>query len=288
MNDIFKQVDDFNLDILGLPVPEKPTMLQGPRKDWALTALREEVDEFADAETVEEQMDALGDLMFFAAGRFTEAGVAAHPVIAEITRANMSKERGSLSKRPGSMGYDAVKPDGWKAPEHVLRPHKRAAKPKIVVVGYAGHGKDTVANRLASRHGFDYKASSMYCAEHIIFPKMYHLFSSVQTCYNVRDDWRPEWRAAIEEYLTDDQARLGRKLLSDHDIYCGIRSVAEMEAVHDAGIADLVVWVDATERLPDEPLSSCEINKSYADIVIENNGEEIELLEKVDRLAALL
>lgn len=115
------KAEDFNRDIVALPVPLKPAILKTERVAWAHVALQEEIGEFLEAchnDDVLEAADALIDLVYFALGRLTEMGVPAAAVLEEVQRANMEKERGSLSKRPGSMGHDAIKPEGWKAPDH--------------------------------------------------------------------------------------------------------------------------------------------------------------------------
>lgn len=115
------KAEEFNREVVALPVPPKPVILKADRLAWAHTALQEELDEFIGAcndDDVLEASDALIDLIYFALGRLTEMGVPAAAVFDEVQRANMDKQRGSLSKRPGSMGHDAVKPEGWEAPDH--------------------------------------------------------------------------------------------------------------------------------------------------------------------------
>lgn len=115
------KVEDFNYGIVGLPIPHVPAVLSEPRKEWAITALNEELAEFRDATDqgdVLEAADALIDLVYFALGRLVEMGVPAMAVFNEVQRANMDKKRGELSKRPNSKGFDAVKPAGWKSPDH--------------------------------------------------------------------------------------------------------------------------------------------------------------------------
>lgn len=112
---------EFNEKIIGLPIPEKATVLGPERAAWALTALNEELKEFETATgtaNVEEAADALIDLVYFALGRLVEMGVPAVAVFEEVQRANMEKTRGELSKRPYSKGFDAVKPKGWTGPDH--------------------------------------------------------------------------------------------------------------------------------------------------------------------------
>jgi predicted HAD superfamily Cof-like phosphohydrolase len=115
------KVAEFNREVVALPIPETPQVLGEQRRTWANAALQEELKEFndaADAGDVLEAADALIDLVYFALGRLVEMGVPATAVMDEVQRANMDKERGELSKRPGSMGHDAIKPTGWQAPDH--------------------------------------------------------------------------------------------------------------------------------------------------------------------------
>jgi hypothetical protein len=53
------------------------------------------------------------------------------------------------------------------------------------------------------------------------------------------------------------------------------------------GLFDLIVWVDAGERLPHEDASSFNIDKSCADIIVENNGSYEEFVDKVIRLGKI-
>jgi predicted HAD superfamily Cof-like phosphohydrolase len=115
------KVAEFNREVVALPIPKTPQVLGKQRRTWANAALQEELKEFndaADAGDVLEAADALIDLVYFALGRLVEMGVPATAVMDEVQRANMDKERGELSKRPGSMGHDAVKPACWQAPDH--------------------------------------------------------------------------------------------------------------------------------------------------------------------------
>lgn len=115
------KVEQFNRDVVDLPIPLTPTIISDERHAWARTALQEELDEFTaacQAEDVLEAADALVDLAYFALGRLVEMGVPAQAVFDGVQRANMAKRKGELSKRPGSLGHDAVKPEGWTPPDH--------------------------------------------------------------------------------------------------------------------------------------------------------------------------
>ncbi len=111
----------FDRAVIGLPLPDRPTTLGADRRRWAVLAFTEEVREFVDATKagdVVEAADALVDLVYFALGRLEEMGVPFGPVWDAVQEANMGKVRGEWTKRPGSLGHDAVKPEGWEPPDH--------------------------------------------------------------------------------------------------------------------------------------------------------------------------
>lgn len=116
--DPFALTGRFNREICGISDPDSPTRLQPARKEWTLAALKEEVNEFEDATELVDEVDALVDLIYFAAGRLQEMGVDGAKAFLEVHRCNMNKVRGELSKRPGSLGHDAVKPPGWTGPDY--------------------------------------------------------------------------------------------------------------------------------------------------------------------------
>lgn len=278
---LFKKVEHFNRSVTGIPIPRKPARLSPERKQWFLTAMREELQEFADAETIEDELDAILDAIYFCAGRVSEMGIEGMPDFDAVHTCNMEKQKGTLSKRPGSKGHDAVKPEGWKPPRAILEPIKR----KILVLGHARHGKDTVAELLRDRHGFSFTSSSLFCAEHVVYPSLKATYDSAEECFEDRNNHRAVWYNIISSYLADDPALLGRNIFAEHDIYVGVRSDDEYTAIMTEGLADFVVWVDASNRLPDEDESSFTLTDIRADFIIDNNGDESDLTVQVDKLA---
>ena len=114
-------VEEFMHEVIDFPVPDHPTLLQANRLEWFEHVIREEMDEHRKAHqegSLPEAADAIVDMVYFGLGRLVEMGVTVGPVWDAVHFANMAKRRGTLSKRPNSMGYDAVKPEGWKAPDH--------------------------------------------------------------------------------------------------------------------------------------------------------------------------
>ena len=209
-----------------------------------------------------------------------------------------------MSKRPGSLGHDAIKPEGWTAPD--LRPYVAltrrdldvsfgniygasppSLKPKILVVGYARHGKDTVCEKLRDQYGFSFMSSSMFCAEKVVMPEMNangHHYRTLEECYEDRVNHRQAWYEAIARYNSDDPVRLGRELIAEYDIYCGLRSSQELHACRNAGLFDAIIWIDASERKPPESKDSCTVEQWMADFTLDNNGS----LEDLDRNLAVL
>ena len=51
---------------------------------------------------------------------------------------------------------------------------------------------------------------------------------------------------------------------------------------------DIIIWVDASKRLPLEPGTSFNINMSDADVIVENNGTFEEFVEKSKRIGKVL
>lgn len=342
-------VHRFNADIIGLPIPETPTRLGEARKEWALDALNEEVGEFFAAETLEDEVDALVDLSYFALGRLVEMGIVPGLVFDEVHEANMRKRRGELSKRPNSLGFDAVKPEGWTGPN--LLPYLsldrsavramydvklatlelaeaaqmldvergEAGKPKFLILGHARHGKDTVAEILSDEYGFAFASSSLFCAEKVIWDAIHnqqaaidrHIaagspgmsagqlieelsmmaareYPSYAQCFADRGNFRAAWFSLIAAYCYPDKERLAREIFAENDIYVGIRNKRELNAVLNAGLADVTIWVDASERVDQEPMASCTVEPWMAMFTIDNNGSAEDLHRNVHQLMSTL
>lgn len=152
--------------------------------------------------------------------------------------------------------------------------------PKVLVVGHMRHGKDTFAKILADKYGLKKKDSSRASCEIFLFEKLKQKYGykTIDECYEDRVNHRAEWHDEIKEFNADDKTRLARAIMQDNDIYVGMRSRLEIDACVAAGVFDMVVWVDALDRLPPEPESSFDIDISCADFIVDNNGPE-DLLE---------
>lgn len=408
-----RDVSRFNDTVVGLPIPEKPTLISRERADHAIDCFQEEIQEFDKAVNdgdLGEAIDACIDLAYFALGRVVEMGAALNPHWDIVQHANMLRQRGQKASRPRSLGWDAIKPPGWQAPDHeaylsvtkeelewlkrirdllspfgakitdaklervestsfmglpmggrmevisprrlmggdfadlerrvmasaaeFLDPGERVtgmsplmamgyvgsprrkgdpydflakygagprvgevfskiigveaeAKPKVMVMGYARHGKDTVAELLTHNYGLSFSSSSHFCAEHIVFPalKEKYGYSTWEQCYDDRASHRAEWYDLITAFNTPDLSRLGRSIFAEKDIYCGIRNAREFHACKNAGLFDFAVWVDASERVKEtEDRSSCTVEPWMADYVVDNNGNREQLWKSLQLL----
>lgn len=344
-------VERFHREVTGMPIPEKPAMLTGEDFRSAMVHLREELTEFADATTLEEQADAMVDLSYIALGRLVQMGVLPGPAFEEVHEANMRKVSGATKR---GTAHDAAKPATWTPPdlrkfmsvtredvESIAALHdgtaqlmitrhcdkggrdlspprislvapsiaRRASgvkpRPKLLVLGYGRHGKDTVSGILAKRYGLSFASSSEFCAEHVVLPyfrqarrlwastpepvdgeplKAPPYYETWQECFADRHNHRKEWYDAIVAFNTPDAAALGKAIFARHDIYCGLRSEREFRALEAARLYDLCLWVDRSGHLPPESTDSCTVSPYMADVVLDNNGSFDELQAGIVRL----
>ena len=148
---------------------------------------------------------------------------------------------------------------------------------KLLILGYARHGKDTVAEILSSMLGLRCTSSSSYACEQIVFPELKEKYgyTSSDACFADRINHREEWFKLIQHHNRADPSRLTRDMLVDHSIVVGIRCRDELQA--SADLFDVIVWVDASKRLEKEAIVSCTVDPTLAHIVIDNNGNREDL-----------
>lgn len=161
---------------------------------------------------------------------------------------------------------------------------------KLMIMGHARHGKDTVCEILRDDYGFTFESSSMAAARYAIYPVLKDLlgYRTIDECYSDRHNHRALWFELIKAYNYRDGARLGQAIFADHDIYCGVRNEAEFMAIKEAVLFDCSVWVDASERVSAETTDSCTVTRAMADLVVDNNRDLKHLHWEVDSLMTIL
>lgn len=161
---------------------------------------------------------------------------------------------------------------------------------KICVLGHMRSGKDTLAEIFNQEFGLTYKSSSMAAAEIFIFNvlKYKYKYKTLNECFEDRVNHRAEWHKLICDYNKNDKARLAKDILENSNCYVGMRDTEEINECIKQKLFDLIIWVDASERLPEEDKSSFNIDKSCTDIIIENNGDYETFKNKAIRLGKII
>jgi hypothetical protein len=164
------------------------------------------------------------------------------------------------------------------------RPHFELKHKKLLILGYARHGKDTVAELLRDCYGLKFESSSLFLAEAVVRPYLAQRgvnYSSLDECYADRGNHRAAWYDAICDYNEKDPAKLAREILKVADVYIGMRASRQYEASRQ--LFDATFWVDASGRGL-SPESTTSNGLSYIPdemIFIDNSGTLKDLQERV-------
>lgn len=161
---------------------------------------------------------------------------------------------------------------------------------KLLIIGNARHGKDSMAEILQQEFGLKFKSSSQAAADIFLYDRLKdkYGYQTPEECFEDRMNHRQEWYEAICDYNKDDRARLAKDILSITDCYVGMRDRDEIVECIKQGLFDIIVWVDASGRLPLEDSNSFNIDKSCADVIIDNNGSFEQFKEKVIRFGKII
>jgi thymidylate synthase (FAD) len=163
-------------------------------------------------------------------------------------------------------------------------------KPNLLIIGHARHGKDTVAQMIADKMGLTFSSSSDFVGRRAIWPQWgQERYKTYGHMFEDRVNFRSTWGNLIEAYNTPDASRTAKEMLFEgNDMYVGMRRKRELAACQYEGLFDHILWVDASDRLPLEPKNSMELERSDADMIINNNGSESDLEKVIDLLQELL
>lgn len=167
---------------------------------------------------------------------------------------------------------------------------KMDRRPLILIIGHGGHGKDTVGERLAQDlPDWAQPLSSSKAALPHIWPKLQERYGykSEAEAYADRRWKRNVWHDLIAELLLHQPSFLARVCYRHSPIYIGMRNRREFLAT-TVEFSPVVLWVDASERLPLESPESMQLTTRDAHLLIDNNGTELELIERVDKIRELI
>lgn len=161
---------------------------------------------------------------------------------------------------------------------------------KIAIVGMQQAGKDTLAELWGGQFNARYISSSEYANEKFIFDmlKDKYGYKTHLDCYIDRVNHRDEWYELITQYNYYDRTKLAREILAENDFYVGMRNFEELQACIIAELFDLIVWVDASMRIPPESTSSFTLLQQQAHIIIQNNHTLDFFAEKALKLGEMI
>ena len=161
---------------------------------------------------------------------------------------------------------------------------------KILILGNGRHGKDTLGELFNKYFGLTFMSSSQASADFFLYNQLKdkYGYTTSEECFEDRVNHREEWYQAICDYNKNNRARLAQDILSRSDCYVGMRDKEEFKECVKQKLFDIIIWVDASKRLPLEPGTSFNINMSDADIIVENNGTFEEFVEKSKRIGKAL
>ncbi|ANJ20831.1 thymidylate synthase [Roseobacter phage RD-1410Ws-07] len=160
-------------------------------------------------------------------------------------------------------------------------------RPRLLILGYARHGKDTVAEILRDLYGLNFMSSSEFVGRECLWDQWGKaVYSSFEEMFEDRVNNRELWMQMISAYNTPDKTRTASTMFErGYDMYVGMRRQDELDACRAAGTFDLVIWVDGSDRHPPET-GSMDITQASAqpNYIVDNNGSLEDLYQAVAEL----
>lgn len=118
LDDAYEKVRAFHADSC-LPVASHPNRLSASRVAARVNWMREELSELLSANDLQEQVDAVSDLMYLALGCLVEMGVPPSIPFTAVHRTNREKRWLDGTIRVNAEGK-LLKPPGWIGPQRAL------------------------------------------------------------------------------------------------------------------------------------------------------------------------
>lgn len=163
---------------------------------------------------------------------------------------------------------------------------------KWLLIGLGRHGKDTAAEYLRDKHNYIFTSSSMYAAEKFVYNSLKDVlgYGSFEQCYEDRHNWRELWYQLIKAYNSKQGSRIASEMIADgYDMYVGMRDDGELTQCKKECLFDIIVWIDAEERLGvTESKESCKVTKEDAHVIIYNNTTLEDLYSQLDALVTVV
>lgn len=116
INEAYDLVKDFQLQA-GQPVRNIPTFLSQERALIRFGWMKEELDEFLEAQNVYEQADSIMDLLYYSLGTLVELGVKPDDLFLLLHKWNLKKLNDICYDDKGKV----LKPKGWRHPYNEIK-----------------------------------------------------------------------------------------------------------------------------------------------------------------------
>lgn len=154
----------------------------------------------------------------------------------------------------------------------------------MIVTGMSQHGKDTFCEYLYEKYNITFASSSYTACELFLYEKLKDEFGykSIDECFEDRQNHQTRWYEEIKAFNTPNKDRLGKIIFNKANAYCGIRDDEEFAELIKNTDVDLIVWIDASLRVPPQSKSSMKLSSEIADHILKNNGTEAEFQESID------
>ncbi|WHM52932.1 thymidylate synthase [Sulfitobacter phage vB_SupP_AX] len=157
-------------------------------------------------------------------------------------------------------------------------------RPKLLILGYGRHGKDTVAEYLRDNHGLIFESSSRFVGEECLWDQWGKaVYPNFEAMFEDRHNHRELWMQMISAYNTPNKERTARTMFErGYDLYVGMRRQDELDACMVANLFDAVLWVVRPGLPPETGSMDITPETSYMTHMINNDGSLEELYSKVD------
>lgn len=122
---VFAKAEEFNKSIININRSQFKE-IEDEEFKWLIGVLKEEIQELQDAfneHDFVQQVDAVIDLIYFAAGALTRMGISeekSNQIFDVVHQCNMQKTGGRKKERDIQNDLDAVKPSDWTDPSQAI------------------------------------------------------------------------------------------------------------------------------------------------------------------------
>lgn len=122
----FEKVAEFNQEVLDIQ-PREKGLQNSDEAQLSMMQMREEIDEFEEGyeqRDLVKCVDACIDNIYFTMGVLYKMGITPDDfstIFEVVHQANCAKVMGKKAERSGFESADAIKPEGWVAPEEIIK-----------------------------------------------------------------------------------------------------------------------------------------------------------------------